>query len=178
MTAITANTTESPTAQPVIRSLEGKYYPSPEIFAAEQAGLLMRTWQFVGHASALEKSGDYFAFEMSGERLFCLRDKDGEVRTFYNVCQHRAHELVSGSGNASVVVCPYHSWTYALNGQLRAGPNIRSVPDFPKSEICLTSVRTEVFHGFIFVNLDPVLLLTLWRLPAAVSVRNARRERH
>ena len=140
---------------PVIRSLEGRYYTSPEVFAAEQAGLLMRTWQFAGHVSQLENPGDYFAFEMSGERLFCLRDKDGEVRTFYNVCQHRAHELVSGSGNASLVVCPYHAWTYELNGKLRAGPNIRSVPNFPKSEICLTSVRTEVFHGFIFVNLDP-----------------------
>jgi len=153
--ASSAKAAPTPQDQPVVRSLEGKYYTSPEIFAAEQAGVLMRTWQFAGHASQLENPGDYFAFEMSGERLFCLRDKDGEVRTFYNVCQHRAHELVSGSGHASVVVCPYHSWTYALNGQLLAGPNIRAVPDFPKSEICLTGVATEVFHGFIFVNLDP-----------------------
>lgn len=139
---------------PIIRSLEGRYYTDPEIFATERAGLLMRTWQFAGHVSQVAKPGDYFAFEMSGENLFCLRDRDGEVRTFFNVCQHRAHQLVSGSGHASLVVCPYHSWTYELTGQLRAGPNIRSVPDFPKSEICLTSVRTEVFHGFIFVNFD------------------------
>ena len=139
---------------PIIRSLEGRYYTDPEIFANERAGLLMRTWQFAGHVSQVAKPGDYFAFEMSGENLFCVRDRDGEVRTFFNVCQHRAHQLVSGSGHASLVVCPYHSWTYELTGQLRAGPNIRSVPDFPKSEICLTSVRTEVFHGFIFVNFD------------------------
>ena len=85
---------------PIVRSLEGRYYTDPAVFAAEQRGLLMRTWQFAGHVSQLHAPGDYFAFEMSGERLFCLRDKDGAVRTFYNVCQHRAHELVSGSGHA------------------------------------------------------------------------------
>ena len=82
---------------PIIRSLEGRYYTDPEIFATERNGLLMRTWQFAGHVSQVARPGDYFAFEMSGENLFCLRDRDGEVRTFFNVCQHRAHQLVSGS---------------------------------------------------------------------------------
>ncbi len=98
--------------------------------------------------------GDYFAFSIAGENLFCIRGRDGVVRTFYNVCQHRAHEMVSGTGNTRVVVCPYHSWTYELTGGLRAGPNIRNVPGFDKSEICLTEVRTEDFNGFLFVNLD------------------------
>ena len=137
-----------------LRSLAARYYTDPAIFAAEQQGLLARSWQYAGHASQLENTGDYFAFEMAGESLFCIKGRDGEIRTFYNVCQHRAHQLVSGSGTTRVVVCPYHAWTYELTGQLRAGPNIKSVPGFDREKICLTEVRTEVFLGFIFVNLD------------------------
>lgn len=135
-------------------SLAAKYYTDPEVFKLETNGLLARTWQFAGHASQLKDTGDYFTFDMAGESLFCIKGRDGEIRTFYNVCQHRAHQLVSGQGQTRVVVCPYHAWTYELTGELRAGPNIKAVEGFDKSSICLTSVRTEVFLGFIFVNLD------------------------
>ncbi len=135
-------------------SLAAKYYTDPEVFKLETNGLLARSWQFAGHASQLKETGDYFTFEMAGESLFCIKGRDGEIRTFYNVCQHRAHQLVSGAGQTRVVVCPYHAWTYELTGELRAGPNIKVVEGFDKSSICLTSVRTEVFLGFIFVNLD------------------------
>ena len=135
-------------------SLAAKYYTNPEVFKLETNGLLARTWQFAGHSSQLKETGDYFTFDMAGESLFCIKGRDGEIRTFYNVCQHRAHQLVSGQGQTRVVVCPYHAWTYELTGELRAGPNIKAVEGFDKSSICLTSVRTEVFLGFIFVNLD------------------------
>ena len=135
-------------------SLAAKYYTDPEVFKLETNGLLARTWQFAGHASQLKETGDYFTFDMAGESLFCIKGRDGEIRTFYNVCQHRAHQLVSGQGQTRVVVCPYHAWTYELTGELRAGPNIKAVKGFDKSSICLTSVRTEIFLGFIFVNLD------------------------
>lgn len=135
-------------------SLAAKYYTDPEVFKLETNGLLARTWQFAGHASQLTETGDYFTFDMAGESLFCIKGRDGEIRTFYNVCQHRAHQLVSGQGQTRVVVCPYHAWTYELTGELRAGPNIKAVEGFDKSSICLTSVRTEIFLGFIFVNLD------------------------
>ena len=138
-----------------LRSLDARYYTDPQIFEIERTGLLSRTWQFAGHTSQIKNPGDYFAFELSGESLFCIRGRDGEIRTFYNVCQHRAHQLVQGSGTTRVVVCPYHAWTYELTGGLRAGPNINAVEGFDKSKICLTSVRTEEFLGFIFVNLDP-----------------------
>ena len=84
--------------QTPIRSLEARYYTDPAVFAAECAGLLSRTWQFAGHASQLREPGDYFAFDLAGESLFSIRGRDGVIRTFYNVCQHRAHQLVSGSG--------------------------------------------------------------------------------
>jgi phenylpropionate dioxygenase-like ring-hydroxylating dioxygenase large terminal subunit len=137
------------------RALEAAYYFDPEIFAREKRGLLASTWQFAGHVSQLEKPGDYFTFEIAGENLFCVRGKDGAIKAFYNVCQHRGHELVKGDGNAKLLVCPYHAWTYELTGQLRSGPNVNSVPGFNRSEICLTPVRIEEFHGFLFANLDP-----------------------
>lgn len=143
------NTTDDP-----LRSLEARYYTDEAIFRAEQDGLLARTWQFAGHASSLEKTGDYFTFEIAGENLFCIRDKHAEIRCFYNVCQHRAHQLLQGSGNNALIVCPYHAWNYHLDGRLRSGPNIKVVPGFDKTKICLTKVAVENLHGFIFVNLD------------------------
>ncbi|MFY0309058.1 aromatic ring-hydroxylating dioxygenase subunit alpha [Leisingera sp. D0M16] len=139
---------------PLTHSLEARYYTDPAIYKAELKGLLARTWQFAGHASQIPNIGDYFAFEIAGQNLFAIRGRDEVIRTFYNVCQHRAHEMVTGTGNTRVVVCPYHAWTYELTGHLRAGPNIKSVPGFDREKICLTEVRTEDFNGFIFVNLD------------------------
>ena len=146
-----------PDPQPAapVHSLEARYYTDPEIFAREQTGLLARTWQFAGHVSKVANRGDYFTFSIAGENLFCIRGNDGEIRTFYNVCQHRAHELVTGAGNQKVVVCPYHAWSYELTGELRSGPNIKAVAGFDRTEICLTSISTELFCGFVFVNLDP-----------------------
>ena len=135
-------------------SLDARYYTDPAYFQKECDGLFAKSWQFAGHQSLLQKTGDYFSFEIAGESLFCVKDRDGDIRTFYNVCQHRAHQLVSGTGSSKVITCPYHAWTYDLTGQFRAGPNTKSVEGFDGSKICLTSVRTEIFLGFIFVNLD------------------------
>lgn len=138
-----------------IRSLDAKYYVDPEFFEREKHGVLAHSWQFAGHASLLENSGDYFTFEIAGESLFCVRTATMEIKAFYNVCQHRAHQLVQGAGNMNTIVCPYHAWTYALTGELRSGPNIKVVPGFKKESICLSDVRLENFCGFLFVNLDP-----------------------
>lgn len=143
------------TAPEPVRTLEPHHYTDTALFRREQAGLLARTWQFAGHLSLVENPGDYFAFEIAGQGLFCVRDHDGAVRAFYNVCQHRAHELVTGSGNRRFLACPYHAWTYELDGRMKAGPNTRAVPGFRREDICLTAVRTEIFCGFVFVNLDP-----------------------
>ncbi len=136
------------------RTLDAHFYTDPGIFKAEQNGLFARTWQYAGHVSQVLNPGDYFTFEIAGQGLFCICGRDHKIRTFYNVCQHRAHELVQGDGNCKLLVCPYHAWTYELTGSLRSGPNVRSVPGFDRSTICLTEVRTEVLCGFIFINLD------------------------
>lgn len=136
-------------------SLAARYYTDPQIYQQELQGLLATTWQFAGHQRQLQNTGDYFTFEIAGQNLFCIRGEDGVIRTFYNVCQHRAHELVSGQGCTKKLVCPYHAWAYALTGELQSGPNIRVVPGFDKTRVRLTEVRTENWLGFIFVNLDP-----------------------
>jgi len=139
--------------QPTL-SLSANYYTDPEIFRKEQRGLLARTWHFAGHISNLQSAGDYFTFEVAGESLFCVLTKEHDIKGFFNVCQHRAHQLLRDSGNAQLIVCPYHAWTYELGGQLHGGPNTNSVEGFDKEKICLTEVRIENFCGFLFANLD------------------------
>ncbi len=138
-----------------VRSLDARYYTDPAIWAAEKQGLLARTWQYAGHVSELQTPGDYVTFEIAGESLFAIRGRDGAIRAFYNVCQHRAHQLLEGKGRCNVIVCPYHAWTYEHDGRLRAGPNLKAVEGFDRGEIRLTEVRIEEFCGFLFANLDP-----------------------
>jgi len=104
--------------------------------------------------SQLDSPGDFFAFSICNQNLFSIRGVDGVIRSFFNVCMHRAHQVVEGSGNKRVLVCPYHSWTDELDGRLRKAPNDDNVPGFERGKICLTELRTEALCGFIFVNLD------------------------
>ncbi|MGI9385926.1 MAG: aromatic ring-hydroxylating oxygenase subunit alpha [Methyloligellaceae bacterium] len=138
-----------------VRSLEGRYYTDSAIFDREMNTTFVNTWQFACHVSELAEPGDFATFTVAGENLFCIRGRDGEVRGFYNVCQHRAHELVKGKGNCKLVVCPYHAWSYELDGRLRSGPNVKAVEGFDRAEIRLSEISVEVFCGFVFVNLDP-----------------------
>ena len=142
------------TGEPV-RALDPRFYTDSEVFERDKRRILFRTWQYAGHVSQVRKPGDYFAFSICDQNLFTVRGADGTVRTFFNVCMHRAHQVVEGSGNKRVLVCPYHSWTYELDGRLRKAPNDEKVPGFDREGICLTEVRTEILCGFIFVNLDP-----------------------
>ncbi len=136
------------------KALDPHFYTDPEIYKREHDGIFFRTWQYAGHISQLSQRGGYFTFDLNGQQLFVIRDGD-EIRAFYNVCPHRAHELLSGSGCVKRIVCPYHSWTYQTDGRLMAAPNSDKVEGFDKSKICITPVRLEVFCGFVFVNLDP-----------------------
>ncbi len=136
------------------RTLDPRYYLDTGMFRQEQTGLMSNTWQFAGHESQVRNPGDFFTFQVAGECLFCVRGRDGEIRAFFNVCQHRAHELVRGCGSVQRLACPYHGWTYDLDGRLMGGPNLAAVPGLDISEIRLTQVRVENLHGFLFVNLD------------------------
>ena len=138
-----------------VKTLEANYYTDPTIFEQEKKTGLARTWQFACHVSAVASAGDYCTFSIADESLFCIKTLNGEIKAYYNVCQHRAHQLVQGDGNTQLIVCPYHAWSYELTGQLRNGPNINAVEGFDKSSVCLTEVQLENFNGFLFANLDP-----------------------
>lgn len=143
-------------ATDLTHALDARYYTDPGLFEREQTELFAKVWHYAGHVSQLARAGDYFTFRWLDQSFFSVRGTDSVIRTFYNVCQHRAHEMVTGSGNLKrVITCPYHAWAYGLDGRLRKAPNDEKVPGFDRESICLTEVKTEVFCGFIFVNLDP-----------------------
>jgi phenylpropionate dioxygenase-like ring-hydroxylating dioxygenase large terminal subunit len=137
------------------RAMQPAVYLDPTVFEVEKSSLLSRTWQYAGHSSQLSSPGDFVSHEVAGESLFTIHDQDGRIRTFYNVCMHRGHQLLEGSGHRRQIVCPYHAWSYRLDGTLRNAPHAEGRKGFDSSEICLTEVRTEDFCGFYFVNLDP-----------------------
>ena len=138
----------------VIHSLEPHFYTGSDHYEREVDRLMAKSWLFAGHVSSLPAVGDYFAVELARESLFCVRSAEDAVKCYYNVCQHRGHQLVQGEGNARFIVCPYHSWTYELDGRFKSAPNLRVLKDFDRGSIRLQEVRVEVFCGFIFVNLD------------------------
>ncbi len=136
-------------------ALPGYLYSDPAVFAEEKRRLFYKSWQVVAHESELPNPGDYVCATVIDQSLFVLRGADGEVRAFFNVCQHRAHELLTGKGNVkSVIVCPYHAWSYELDGSLRGARATRGMPDFNPQEYGLAPVRLERHLGLLFVNLD------------------------
>jgi choline monooxygenase len=135
-------------------TLPASFYLDPEIFEREKETIFYRHWHYVGHFSQLEKAGDYLTARIADEPIFVMRGEDGALRGFYNVCRHRAHELLEGSGRVKSIVCPYHAWTYRSDGSLRHARNSHKVPGFDHGAFCLPQIRVETFCGFVFVNLD------------------------
>lgn len=136
-------------------SLRAEAYTDPMWAVADREAIFARTWQWVCHVEKLREPGSYLAVDVAGQPIVIVRDGSGELRAFYNVCKHRAHELVSGEGTVRNLVCPYHAWTYGLDGQLKASRRADRMPGFRNEEICLDGVQVEEFGGFVYVNLDP-----------------------
>jgi phenylpropionate dioxygenase-like ring-hydroxylating dioxygenase large terminal subunit len=102
----------------------------------------------------VSKPGDYLTLEIDDQDAVITHTPKGEIKAFYNVCQHRGHKLAQDGGNKKLLVCPYHAWSYDLEGGLKAAPHSNKVLGFDASKICLTSIRLENFLGFLFINLD------------------------
>lgn len=134
--------------------LEPQYFTDTTLFERIINQVFYKTWQFACHASQISKPGDFFSFTLYDQDILVLRDRDNQLRALYNVCQHRGHKLVEGSGNKRLLVCPYHRWSYDLDGRLKAAPNTANVTGFNADNICVPSIRVEEFLGFVFVNLD------------------------
>jgi choline monooxygenase len=136
-------------------NLPGPYYTSPEIFDKEKEKIFSKSWIFAGHIEKVPKRGSYFTVRINDEEIFIIRESDDTIRAFYNVCPHRGHELVKGEGKKNVITCPYHAWTFRLDGQLNKARGTSELKDFNSDEACLSSVRVEVFAKLIFINLFP-----------------------
>ena len=149
--------------KPLIEEAEASFtlpsylYTDPAVYEIEKERIFYRTWQYVAHKKFFIKPGDYVTVQICDQNVFVMMGGDGELRAFYNVCQHRAHELLpSGKGNVkSVIVCPYHAWTFEREGNLRGAPRSDKRPGFNKADYSLKQVRLEMFLDCAFVNLDP-----------------------
>ena len=136
-------------------TLSSEYYLSADLFELEKQRIFYRTWQYIAHESMLPETGDYLTLRLCDENIFVIRSSDGKLRAFYNVCRHRAHELLQGNGNVrKLIVCPYHAWSYNNEGNLIRAPLAEHREDFNKTSFCLREIRLESFCGFVFVNLD------------------------
>ena len=138
------------------KSLPQKYFVSPEIFADEQKEIFEKQWLLVGHQSQIPKPGDYFLAQIARESLIVVRDQTSAIRGFYNVCRHRGTRLKEDAcGHASAIQCPYHAWTYGLDGRLIGAPHMDDVPGFDKADYSLHRVNLGLWEGFIFVKSEP-----------------------
>ncbi len=136
--------------------LAAKYYIDPDYFRIEKEKIFYRTWHCVCHVSEVAENGDYKSFEIIDEAVFVIRIASDELKAYYNVCRHRGHPLVEGDGKGKrALVCPYHAWTYELDGKLRRAPAIGENDRLGCDQLSLRSIRLEIFCGFVFVNLDP-----------------------
>jgi Rieske 2Fe-2S family protein len=137
------------------KTLPQQYFVSDEIFRREQEQIFSKHWVLVGHQSQIARDGDYVVTEVNRESLIVIRDRNGRVHGFFNVCRHRGTRLKEDAcGHASAIQCPYHAWTYGLDGRLLGAPHMDEVPGFDKADYSLRPVNLALWEGFIFINLD------------------------
>lgn len=136
-------------------TLPARYYTSPDIFNAEKTAIFYRTWHYAGHVSQVADPGMFLTTRIHNQNVFVARGRDGELRAFFNVCAHRGHELLQGTGKKNVITCPYHAWAYDFDGRLVSARNSENVAGFDKCDFTLKPVRVEVFCGLVMINLDP-----------------------
>ncbi len=138
---------------PLTRPLAPWTYSNPELFELEYETLFLRRWQFVGHVNDIPDSGDFMTADIGRDNAVVIRDKSNELRAFLNVCRHRASRIFEGNGTCrGVIRCPYHGWTYHLDGSLMAIPQQESFPNIDKSKLGLHTIEVEEFNGLVFVR--------------------------
>ena len=140
------------------RTLDRAYYQSDEIFAREKERIFFAEWFCVGREEELPEAGDFVVKRVAGESVLVVRTRDGGLAAHYNVCRHRGSQLVPDGAKGSFaggIRCPYHSWTYALDGALRTAPFLEEGDGPAKGDLTLHPVGVDVWGGFVFLNLDP-----------------------
>jgi len=168
------------------QTLASRFYTDPAILAIERSRIFQRTWQLVGTlgqgcgevngvARTIADPESYFTAEVAGEPIIVVRDKQGTLRAFSNVCRHRAGPIALGSGCKNVLRCQYHGWTYTLDGKLIGTPDVEGVEFFDRSTMGMVPLRVATWEQFIFVNFDaaaPSLGEFLGEIPQQASSFN------
>jgi phenylpropionate dioxygenase-like ring-hydroxylating dioxygenase large terminal subunit len=152
-------------------SLPASWYTDPEILALERERIFRHAWQYVGHASRAANVGDYFTSWVGDIPVVVVRAQDG-IKALVNVCRHRRHEVMKGAGSCKTLQCPYHAWTYDLDGRLRNAPRSDHEPGFHKDDFPLLPLRLETWGPFLFAHPDPEppsLASVLGELPELVA---------
>ncbi|MBS0418584.1 MAG: aromatic ring-hydroxylating dioxygenase subunit alpha [Proteobacteria bacterium] len=140
-------------------SLPAWIYRDPEFFELEKQLIFRQAWQLVCHQNDVPKPGDYHSFEFMGESIITLRGDDGQIRSFHNACRHRAARLLDGSKGqcGRRITCPYHAWTYGLDGRLVAIPQKEAFKGLDFGRHGLVAVEQEIYFGFVFIRFEPGL---------------------
>jgi phenylpropionate dioxygenase-like ring-hydroxylating dioxygenase large terminal subunit len=147
------------------RALPAWVYHNAELSRLELQRVLLPSWQIVCHVNSIPKSGDYATFDLGAESVLVLRDRDGSIRAFHNVCRHRGARLLDAAGNCGAnISCPYHGWTYRHDGGLIGMPVREGFPGLDRSEHGLRPVRVDLALGFVWVCLagDPPPVVQVW----------------
>ena len=134
-------------------SLDQKFYKDTSIFDLEKHNIFYNSWIFIGHESQIPNKGDFFVYKLLDEEIIVLRNKENKVKAFFNVCRHRGSRVcLEEKGNTSRFSCPYHSWTYNLDGKLLAAKSLREGID--KSKLGLHPCNIESASGMLLINLS------------------------
>ena len=137
-------------------TIPASWYVDERVAELERQNVFGRTWQVVARADQLQQPGQYVTSDLAGEPLVIVRGGDRQLRAFYNVCRHHAAAVVTeAQGTASVLRCPYHGWSYGLDGSLKGAPEFEGVCSFDRAQNGLLPVPVETWEQFVFVNLDP-----------------------
>jgi phenylpropionate dioxygenase-like ring-hydroxylating dioxygenase large terminal subunit len=161
-------------------TLPASWYSDAAILRREQDAIFRRTWQYAGRLDQVAEPGDWFTTVAGTIPVVVTRDQSGSVNAFVNVCRHRGHIVATGAGHRESLQCPYHAWTYGLDGVLRKAPRSEREPDFDAEAFSLLPVQIESWGPLIFVNPDldaPALVDALGPLPGHVEASGLDLER-
>ncbi len=153
-------------------TLPARWYLDPAFLDAEQRHVFASTWQVAGHRRCVTEPGQYFPCEIAGEPLVVARGDDGVLRAFSNVCRHRAAIVCPARGQGGVLKCPYHGWSYKLDGSLHGAPEFEGVNDWDRAQVRLPAAKVAEWGPFVFVNVDggaPPLTEVLGSIPEEVA---------
>jgi phenylpropionate dioxygenase-like ring-hydroxylating dioxygenase large terminal subunit len=161
-----------PPVQSRVETSPYSWYSDPDVAAAEQARIFRRSWQYVGHIGELEGPGSLFPTQVGALPLVVVLDHDERLGAFLNVCRHRGTILVDSPQRRGTIQCPYHAWTYGLDGRLRAAPRSDAEPDFDTDCLGLVPAQADTWGPFVFANPDvdaPGLDVALGDMPVVVA---------